>query len=385
MLSKARNWMFDNIHGNNLIYNCCWEDPRCDRNLLDFDSESKVVMITSAGCNALDYLLDDPKEIHCVDMNYRQNALLDFKLSTFQNTDFPTLFQFFARGWHPDSAEIYGNSIRKMLSTDSKLFWDKKLKYFSGKGSRSSFYYNGTSGTVAWMMKNYMRTQRKFFRRVQELLTSTTLEAQEYWYSLVEKKLDNGWMRWLLGQPFTLSLLGVPEAQSRLIQEKYIGGITQFMMDSLRYVFTQLPIAENYFWYLYIMGHYTKDCSPSYLKEQNFETLQDRSDRVKTYTTTFEQFLRDNPDQYSHFILLDHQDWLAAHNVPALEKEWHAILDNSRKGTKVIMRSAAHQINFLPDFVLDAVDFEIMESRARQSHKIDRVGTYGCTQVGIVR
>ena len=32
-------------------------------------------MITSGGCNALDYLLDEPRRIYAVDMNPRQNAL----------------------------------------------------------------------------------------------------------------------------------------------------------------------------------------------------------------------------------------------------------------------------------------------------------------------
>ena len=36
-------------------------------------------MLTSAGCNALDYLLDGPAEIHAVDVNFRQNALLELK------------------------------------------------------------------------------------------------------------------------------------------------------------------------------------------------------------------------------------------------------------------------------------------------------------------
>ena len=70
-LNKLRDKIFSNIHGNNLIYNTCWEDPRCDRQMLNINKNSKMVMITSAGCNALDYLLDNPKEIHTIDMNSR--------------------------------------------------------------------------------------------------------------------------------------------------------------------------------------------------------------------------------------------------------------------------------------------------------------------------
>ena len=40
-------------------------------------------------------------------------------------------------------------------------------------------------------------------------------------------------------------------------------------------------------------------------------------------------FLRENPAPYSHYVLLDHQDWLAAHNPEALEEEWRLILENT--------------------------------------------------------
>ena len=40
-------------------------------------------MITSAGCNALDYVLNSPERIDCVDLNPHQTALIDLKLAAF--------------------------------------------------------------------------------------------------------------------------------------------------------------------------------------------------------------------------------------------------------------------------------------------------------------
>jgi len=71
LIKSSHDAVFRHVHGTQLIYNCAWEDPRIDRHLLQLDSRSRVVMITSAGCNALDYLLDTPAEIHAVDMNFR--------------------------------------------------------------------------------------------------------------------------------------------------------------------------------------------------------------------------------------------------------------------------------------------------------------------------
>ena len=73
--------IFNTVHRNNLVYNTCWEDPRLDRVALDIGADDNILVITSAGCNALDYALTSPNHVYAVDMNPRQNALLELKLS----------------------------------------------------------------------------------------------------------------------------------------------------------------------------------------------------------------------------------------------------------------------------------------------------------------
>ena len=93
--------------------------------------------------------------------------------------------------------------------------------------------------------------------------------------------------------------------------------------------------------------------------------------------------MEENPGEYSHFVLLDHQDWLAGNQPEALKEEWRLILENSRPGTRILMRSAAKEIRFFPDFVEEKVFFD--EAAAAQAHRLDRVGTYASVYLGIVR
>ena len=109
VLNKAKDSFFSKIHGNNLIYNACWEDPRCDHEIMQINAESKIVVITSAGCNALDYLLKAPKAVHCIDVNPRQNATLELKLALAKLSDHQTLFAFFGTGYHPNAAGVLHN------------------------------------------------------------------------------------------------------------------------------------------------------------------------------------------------------------------------------------------------------------------------------------
>jgi len=98
VVAQGHDLLFKAIPSNTLIYNVCWEDPRIDRELLQLDANSHVVMLTSAGCNALDYLLDGPAAIHTVDVNSRQNALLQLKLALLRQESHADLFSMFGYG-----------------------------------------------------------------------------------------------------------------------------------------------------------------------------------------------------------------------------------------------------------------------------------------------
>ncbi len=61
---------------------------RLDRQALELKSTDRVLVITSAGCNALDYVLAGAGQVYAVDMNPRQNALLELKLSGIRNLQY---------------------------------------------------------------------------------------------------------------------------------------------------------------------------------------------------------------------------------------------------------------------------------------------------------
>lgn len=383
MITKIQNRLFNLLHGNKLIYNTCWEDPRCDRMLLDIKEDSEVVMITSAGDNALDYLLDQPQAIHCVDMNYRQNALLELKKAGFQQLDHPTFFSFFGAGNHQDAKRIYTQELSPQLPDFARKYWHKHIKYFQGNGIRKSFYYRGSSGFLAYALTGYLKVQRRIYNTARQFFNASSLEEQVRFYGELENRIFNRGVKMLLNNHYTMCLAGVPKDQQLLIKQSYTGGVFEYIQDSFRKIFTQLDIADNYFYQVYFNGNYTTDCCPEYLKEDHFATLSEQVNRVNTYTSTVSQFLQDNPGQYSHFVLLDHQDWLAANDRKALAEEWELILKNSRSGTRILLRSAAKEIDFFPDFVKDRVRFD--RQRTDAIHELDRVGTYASVYLGEVR
>jgi len=382
-MHQIRDWVFNKVHTGNLVYNTCWEDPRCDRKLLAFDEESEVVMITSAGDNALEYLLDRPKAIHCVDVNPRQNALLQLKKAAYQAIDFHHFFQLFGEGQHPQIKDIYDQRIRPLLPTDARKYWDNNLQFFSTRGVRKSFYHYGTSGTFAWMANRYLKTRKGLYRMIHQLFEAQNLAEQSEIFARIAPRLNNKLLEFFVNRHLTMCLLGVPRSQQQLFIDEYRNGALGFIISCLERVFTQLPLQDNYFYRLYFYGAYTQACCPEYLREENFGNIASQTHKIQEYTTTLSKFLTEHPGVYSHFILLDHQDWLAANNMPALEEEWRQILRNSRSGTKILLRSAAKTVRFFPEFVLNRVTFE--QELTAKTHLEDRVGTYASVYLAIVR
>lgn len=382
IVENLQQRLFKSVVSNNLVYNTCWEDPRIDRQLLNLDSDSKVVMLTSAGCNALDYLLDNPAKIYCVDSNPAQNALLELKIALLEHGSHELLWDFFGKGRRPGAHIIYNQKLRSLLPSAAQTFWDGNLSYFTPNTSQPSFYFRGTAGKFALMVHNRIR-RKGLYPQIINLINADTLSEQEYYFDEIEPQLWNTFQKWLIRQHATMTMLGVPATQRKMIEKRYKGGLLHFIRASLKHVFTRLPLNDNYFWRVYITGSYTPDCCPNYLLERHFAKLHQSADRITTHTSTLLKFLKRNPGAYSHFVLLDHQDWMADTKPTLLAREWKEILDNSKPGSRILFRSAGGAKNFLPDFVFDHVYFQ--EEETGKLHPKDRVGTYETTHLGIVQ
>ena len=178
LLEKFNNRIFSAVHGNNIVYNTCWEDPALDREALKFNAEDKVLMITSAGCNALDYLLAGAGEVHTVDVNPIQNALLELKKTAILHLNYADFFSLFGEGKNCAAKAIYEKSLKPNLSSEARQYWDKNISLFYGKGWRKSFYYRGTSGLLAKLVLTHANVFQRLKKPIAELLEAKTIEQQ---------------------------------------------------------------------------------------------------------------------------------------------------------------------------------------------------------------
>ena len=386
LANKLSKTLFNLCHGRQLVYNACWEDPRLDRVALDLHADDRVLMITSAGCNALDYALDSPRHIYAVDMNYRQNALLELKQAAIRSLDFEDFFALFGQGRFPKFDLVYKARIRHQLSPASQSFWDSRANLFNGTKRRESFYFRGTAGLFAWLINIYIDRVAGIRGAMTDLLSAKTLEEQQEIYERDIKAAFWGpFIRWVVRRDSTMSLLGVPASQRRQLEHGYPGGIAQFIEDRLDTVFTQVSFADNYFWRVYLTGEYTRECCPSYLQLENFQRLKEGLvDRISTHTTTLLDFLKHRHVEISRYVLLDHMDWLHEQHHDILQAQWQTIVDQASPQARVIWRSAALEVDFIDPIKVnhDGEETELgsllsyHDGLAEHLHVQDRVNTY---------
>jgi S-adenosylmethionine-diacylglycerol 3-amino-3-carboxypropyl transferase len=225
------------------------------------------------------------------------------------------------------------------------------------------------------------------------LEASSVAEQREIYERHLKHKFWSRPLRFALRRDTTLSLVGVPPAQRRQVESQYPGGIAQFVQDAVEAVFCRLPLRDNYFWRVYLQGHYTPACCPEYLRPENFQRLKaGLADRISTHTNSVQGFLEQHDRPITRFVLLDHMDWLSDKFFPLLELEWQAILRRAARGARAIWRSGGLQTDFL-DRVQVTVDGRVRRlpellcyhpALAAELHAMDRVHTYGSFMIADV-
>lgn len=378
--------VFSLVHQNNLVYNTCWEDPRLDRVAMRLGPDDTVMVITSAGCNALDYVLDGPRHVHAVDMNPRQNALLQLKIAGIKHLEYEDFFAMFGRGKWPKVQEVYPQILRPAISPWARGYWDDCLDFFADGWDRP-FYFRGTSGTFAKLINLYIDNIVRVRPALNDLLDAKSLaEQQEIFDERLREQFWTDMIRFAMSRDFTMALLGVPPAQREHLEKQYPGGMLQFLEDCLEAVFAKLPIHDNYFWRVYLTGSYTPDCCPNYLKPEHFAALKaGLVDRVTTHTDSVQGFLEKHHGKISRFVLLDHMDWMVGKNAHFLTTEWQAIVDRAAPQTRLLWRSGGLRTEFVDSVqvVAGGDKREVRElltydhALAEELHPIDRVHTYG--------
>jgi S-adenosylmethionine-diacylglycerol 3-amino-3-carboxypropyl transferase len=389
LVERIEETSFRLLTGRNLVYNTSWEDPAVDRRAMRLGPTDRILVITSGGCNVLDYALEAPERVVAVDANPRQTALLELKLAGIRQLSYADMFALFGLGWHAEFPTLYRERLRDDLSDFARGYWDSRGDWFAAP--QANFYTRGLTGLVMRCLQNRLRAQRALAPLVYALFDQPDLETQRRFYlEEIRPRVWTPFVRWFLSTPLFTTLVGVPLAQRRLLEEgpRGISGSLRGLIDEL---FCTVPANDNYFWGVYVFGRYHPGRCPRYLTPEGFAQLKaGLADRIEFHTCTVTEYLDRPGPQLTHAVLLDHMDWMSSYYPEALEKEWEGLLRRMGPDAMVLFRSAHAAPPFLDTMMIGPKRTPLrkrLSFRTEEAHALsraDRVHTYASFHIAAV-
>jgi betaine lipid synthase len=344
------------------IYNVSWEDPRMDHRVFHLDEQDHVITIASAGCNALDYIIEGAK-VTAVDFNSCQIALTELKKVAIIHLEFEQFFEIFSKSNMELLREVYGTKLRPSLSAPSAEFWD------DGIHSIKSFMYSGTSGNMSWVLFQFLLPifGLGFIRR--DLVTGISPDALRAKLSRCEYRLRS--LAWIMDNLLLRGgsvLAGVPERQLNLGLHRP----NNLAMVIERIFFNTDLVNDNYFYAGYILGYYQPHNCPRYLKKENFDVMKKNLKAGKLHLVhgTLLYAIDNVETPITVASLLDHMDWMTDRMIN--EEITHIIRKMDPVRGKIFWRTFADDVHSAP---LAWLEPEKVDDRD------DRVGMYWTTWI----
>jgi S-adenosylmethionine-diacylglycerol 3-amino-3-carboxypropyl transferase len=309
--SQGRNLSHSKVF-RDILYAQCWEDPEMDRKAFGIKAGDRVFSITSGGCNAMAFLIDDPAEVICLDMNRFQNFLLSIKLRAFQTLTYDETLEFF--GVSPSKRRLeYYDRIKPLLPEEEQLYWSNKKDDISRGIIHCGKY------------ERYMHLLQRIFRFligkkiIADLFNSSEQEERR---ALFEKKWDN--FRWRLFCRIFLSRTFATFLFDKSFY-KYLDNefsFDKYYRSAVKRAVTELPVQENYFLAYILLGNYFKDNLPPYLKKENYNLIRNRVARIKIVTSGCLDYLRSlPPETLSKYNFTNIFEWLSLEEFALLLTE----------------------------------------------------------------
>ena len=332
-----------------LVYNQIWEDPRVDLEALQLDADSRVLTISSGGCNALNYLLADPQNVTAVDLNPHQIYLLKLKLAALQHLpDHESFFSFFGYGECKAVSELYDRHIAPNLDDTARTYWSSKVFLPTlRKRRRISLFESGglyDHSRNGYFLKFFHGYARLLGLRPERILkVDSPAEQVKIHRQEIDPFFDNFIFRFVGKLPITMFGLGIPPQQFAELKNELDerGSIIEIYRERVRRLACDFPIEENYFaWQAFARRYDTERrlAVPEYLKGENYGPLTQKAGKLQTATDSVTELIKNNPTgTFNRFVLLDAQDWMGA---DAINELWTAIAERAERGSRIIFRTA---------------------------------------------
>lgn len=383
--SSGRKALADQLFAywfNRLVYAQIWEDPEVDLAALNLAEGSRILCISSGGCNALAYLSSKPAAVHAVDLNAAHLAMLTIKKQALRHLpDYQSVLQFLGDANNKDNLKRYLRHIRPNLSATAKEFWEARS--LTGKPRFRYFCENAYQhGLLGQFIAHSHKLVKWLGGDLSKMMEARSLAEQQRYFSLyVEPVFNHGLIRWIARQPWALYSLGIPPAQFAALAAD--AGPKQNLADlfkeRMRHLACDFPLSENCFAHQAFGRRYDiqqQAALPMYLQEQYFYTIRQNLDRLHTHHQNMTAFLQTQANQsMDAYVLLDAQDWM---DQAQLRQLWQEINRTAAPGAAVVFRTGGAESPLEQQLSAELLrDWHTDREQNRAYYQRDRSAIYG--------
>lgn len=366
---------------NGLVYNQIWEDPDVDAEALQLGPTSRILTISSAGCNILNYLRHRPAAITAVDLNLHHLSVTRLKLACMKDLpDAEAMFRFWGAANLPENVENFRKFVEPNLDPITAKYWNhrkamgkQRIDMFA-----SGFYKRSRLGHLLSGIHNFLRAFRRNPERLLALRDDEAGRAAAF-DRMYGKMFDSQFLGWVSKSPLSVFNLGIPPEQFRAMQEESGGELLKSYRERVQRLICAWSLDSNYFAWQALGRRYDLERRkgiPPYLKPENRDVIREGLSRVKTFQmSTIDHLAAAEPGSYNAFIFLDSQDWMTP---PVITKQWTEIARVGQPGSRIIFRTAASGSpieSSLPPDLLARFHYHAEESK--KFYLADRSAIYG--------
>ncbi|GME69135.1 unnamed protein product [[Candida] boidinii] len=160
--------------------------------------------------------------------------------------------------------------------------------------------------------------------------------------------------------------------------------VIKYVVDTLDPVIGRSLIStDNYFYYLTLMGKYSQDNCPDYLKKDIYKKFSGPNspiDNIRLHTDLLNDvFARLTKNSLTVAVIMDHMDWFDPEGTDA-DDEINALYGALAPGGRVLLRSASTAPWYIKNF--ERLGYKCETAAVRVSGEaIDRINMYASTWV----
>lgn len=362
------------------VYNQIWEDPAVDAEALNLSPASRVLAISSAGCNVLNYLIHAPQSITAVDLNHNHLAVTRLKIAAMKHLpDYESFFALFGAGDDAGNPGRVERHVAPHLSESERAYWfgsrglkGRRIDWFA-----TGFYKRSHLGRLLGMIHKGLCAVGRDPRQMLE--ARDPAERGRIFDTRFAPLYSNAVLNWLGASPLSVYSLGIPPSQHAELARDTKGELLAEYRRRTRRLICDWPLEDNCFAWQTLARRYDREGRrgvPDYLKPELYGVIKARLDSIQTrLTSTIDAIEGARPGDFDSFVFLDSQDWMPA---KVLERQWRAIARVALPGARIIFRTSAAGSPIersLPADLLVRFRYRAAESAA--FYKADRSAIYG--------